>query len=160
MEFLDPLAVHDISLASRDVLHVTSVDEHHLEASLFEDVVDRDPVHAGGLHRHGVDAAGLKPVDHAIQVRRERLESADRFRISIDRHGHVVVPGPAVDPCGIGLDPLERLRLLCLGRAGTLASNAVTFHRLLLHARGVVSNRGQGAVVDILLNGITQARHQ
>ena len=67
---------------------------------------------------------------------------------------------PAVDPCGIGLDPLERLRLLCLGRAGTLASNAVTFHRLLLHARGVVSSRGQVAVVDILLHGITQARHQ
>ena len=40
------------------------------------------------------------------------------------------------------------------------AVHAVTFHRLLLHARGVVSNRGQGAVVNILLNGITQARHQ
>ena len=37
MKLLDPLTVHHIGLAARDVLHVTSVHENNLEPSRFED---------------------------------------------------------------------------------------------------------------------------
>ena len=32
MQLLDPLAIHDISLSARHVLHVPRIDEHHVEA--------------------------------------------------------------------------------------------------------------------------------
>jgi hypothetical protein len=47
VELLDPLAIEDVRLAAGDVLDVAGVDEKDLEAALFEDIIDRDPVDAG-----------------------------------------------------------------------------------------------------------------
>ena len=40
MQPLEPLAVHDISVSARNVLHVTRVDEHHVDAPCLEDLVE------------------------------------------------------------------------------------------------------------------------
>ena len=40
MQLLEPLAVHDIGLASGDVLDVPRVDKDHLEAPGLEDLVE------------------------------------------------------------------------------------------------------------------------
>ena len=52
VEFAEPLTVLDVALAAGDVLDVAGVDEQDLDPAGFEDVVDRDPVDAGGLHGH------------------------------------------------------------------------------------------------------------
>lgn len=66
MKLLDPLAVESVGLAAGDVLDVTRVDQVNLETSFFEDFVDGNPVDAGGLHGHGVDAASVEPVGQSM----------------------------------------------------------------------------------------------
>ena len=62
VKLLNPLAVEDVGLAAGDVLDVTRVDQVNLETLFFEDFVDGNPVDAGGLYGHGVDATGVEPV--------------------------------------------------------------------------------------------------
>jgi hypothetical protein len=45
-----PLNIADIGLATRDVLGVTGVDQHHFEAALIENLERRNPVDTGRLH--------------------------------------------------------------------------------------------------------------
>jgi hypothetical protein len=40
---------------------VPTVDQKHLEAAGFEHFKDRNPIDAGGFHRHRVDATGGRP---------------------------------------------------------------------------------------------------
>jgi hypothetical protein len=56
-----PLGVLDVGLAAGHVLHVLGVHEPELEV-VFEQVVDRLPVDAGGLHRDVGDAEALEPI--------------------------------------------------------------------------------------------------
>ncbi len=57
IQILKPLAVLDIALPARGVLDVAGVHQAHLKAARLEDLVERDPVDAGRLHRHRGDAA-------------------------------------------------------------------------------------------------------
>jgi len=118
VQFLQPLAVQDIALAARDVLHVPRVDEHHVEAAGLEELVERNPIDARGFHRDAGDAAGQEPVGEAVQVRGERLERAHRGRVPVGGDGHVMRLGPAIDAGGIRVDALQqtgaRRRLLPL----------------------------------------------
>ena len=90
MQLLDPLAVHDIGLAARDVLHVPRVDEDDVEAARLEDLVEGDPVDPGGFHRHGGDAAGREPVGEAMEIRREGLERAHGGCVTVRGDGDVL----------------------------------------------------------------------
>jgi hypothetical protein len=47
---LKPLRIADIGFAPRYVLRVPGVDHHHLEATLFEDFEDRDPINPSRFH--------------------------------------------------------------------------------------------------------------
>jgi hypothetical protein len=53
----EPLAFLHVGLPPRHVFGVLRVDQHHLDAMLFENVVQRDPIHARRLHRHCIDPA-------------------------------------------------------------------------------------------------------
>ncbi len=74
----EPFAVGDITLAPRKILHMTRVDEDHLEAAGVEDLEDRNPIDAGGLHRHVGDATGRQPVGEPLQIRGEGREGLHR----------------------------------------------------------------------------------
>src|ERR1700693_5518993 len=50
MQVLEPLAIGCVCLPARNVLHVLCVDQIDLESPSFQDLVDRNPVHAGRLH--------------------------------------------------------------------------------------------------------------
>ena len=52
VSFAPPLTVEDVALSARHVLHMPCVDEQHLTPAGLEDFVERNPVHAGGFHRH------------------------------------------------------------------------------------------------------------
>jgi hypothetical protein len=66
VELLEPLAVDDVSLATRYAFDVTCVDEQDFEATLLEDLEERNPIHAGRLHGDGLDAADVEPVGERV----------------------------------------------------------------------------------------------
>ena len=74
-------------------------------ASRKTDTRARTPARSTAQPRSGCSTgtASPSPIDQPMQVRRFGLESAYRFRIAVNRHGHVVVAGPTVDPPAFGL---------------------------------------------------------
>ena len=58
MQLLNPLTVEIIRFATGHILDMARIDQKHSQAARFEDLKDRDPVHARGLHRDNLDAAG------------------------------------------------------------------------------------------------------
>ena len=101
VQVLEPLAVLDVGLPAGDVLDMARVDQADLEAARLQDLVQGDPVHAGGLHGHGGDAALREPVREGVQVRREGPEAPDGLRVAVERHAHVELGGPDVDARGV-----------------------------------------------------------
>ena len=82
---------------------MSGIDREHREAARFEQLEQGDPVHAGGLHRHGVHGAGLKPIGDGVEVHREAGELAHRLVVALGRHGHEVGRAADVDARGIGV---------------------------------------------------------
>jgi hypothetical protein len=107
VQLLEPLAVQDVGFAAGDVLHVLGVDEHDGHAARLENLVERDPAHPGGFHRHRRDAAGHEPVGEAVEVGREGLERTDRGGVAILRDGDVMLRAAAIDARGVGVNALE-----------------------------------------------------
>ena len=82
---------------------MAGVDEKHGEAARFEQFVQRYPVDPGGLHGHGVHAAGVEPVGQAVQIGGEAGELAHGFIVAVWRHGHEVRGAADVDTGGVGV---------------------------------------------------------
>ncbi len=99
-----PLAFLHVGLSAGHILGVLRVHQHHPDAMLFQNVVQRDPVHAGGLHRHSIDPARLQPFRHLVQGCRPAAKFPHRIRIPIRRHGHKVALITHVDPSGVGVN--------------------------------------------------------
>jgi hypothetical protein len=95
MELLDPLAVEDVGLAPGHSLQLSGIDEPHLEAARTEELEEGDPVHAGGLHRHGLDATPGQPVGQGVEIRGERPERTDvaPFEVAALRDRDIVAFG-------------------------------------------------------------------
>ena len=91
VELAQPLTVLDIALAAGDVFDVAGVDEQHLDPPGLEDVVDRDPVDAGGFHGNTGDPTGDEPVGEALEVRGEGREGLDGEGVPIGRDRDVVL---------------------------------------------------------------------
>ena len=94
---LKPLRVADVGLPSRHVLGVTRVDHHHLEAALFKDLEDRDPINTGRLHHHCSDPATGKPVRQPVKIIGECVERPHRFLITIRADGRDMDLGANID---------------------------------------------------------------
>ena len=107
MQLLQPLAVHDIGLSAGDILHVPSVHEHDRKAPSLENLVERNPVHAGGFHGHGGHACH-QPVRQAMEIRREGLKGTHGRRIPVGGDGNIVCIGAAIDAGGVGVDAVEK----------------------------------------------------
>ena len=153
MQLLDPLAVEDVALASGNSLDVAGVDEEHLDAALFEDLVEGNPVDARGLHGDGVDATRLEPVGQRDELVREALELAHGLFVPIIGDRDPVALAPDVDSGGVEVDLLED-SLLSLGALG-VRSSILAFHRGLLHDAGGEHPRAGMCRGSTLLNGIT-----
>jgi hypothetical protein len=81
VQVLQPLAVLHVGLAGRHVFDVAGVDQTDFQPARFENLKQRHPVDAVGLHRHGRDLAGDEPVGQRVQVFGEGAERAHRLRI-------------------------------------------------------------------------------
>ena len=62
MEILNPLAIRDVAFAARHILDVLRVHKKHFEATSFQNLVKRDPVHASGFHCDCAHRAFFQPV--------------------------------------------------------------------------------------------------
>ena len=125
VQLAEPLAVLDVALAAGDVLDVAGIDQEDFEAAGFEDVVDRDPVDAGGFHGDAGDATRDEPVGEAFEVRGEGPEGLNGRRVPIGRDRHIVLAGAAVDAGDIDLDAVEN------GRGATRRASGST--AIVLH---------------------------
>ena len=83
-----PLAIGNIGSSASNVLEIPRVDQADFEPAGFQDLEQRNPVDAGGLHRHRFDSAGLEPVRQPMEIFRECGEGSHRFGVSVRRHGN------------------------------------------------------------------------
>jgi len=102
MEVLQPLAIGDVGFAARHVLDMTGVDQAHPEAAVFQDLKERNPENARGLHRHGFNAALLEPIGQLLKFPGEGTEVADRLRIAIRGNRHIDLRCPDIDSGRVG----------------------------------------------------------
>jgi len=104
VELLQPLGIVHIRLSAGHVLDVAGVDEQHLEPAGFENLKDRNPVHAGRLHGDRRDAHRREPLRQLVEITAEGAEGAHRPVLSVARHGDHVKGRTDVDPGGIWID--------------------------------------------------------
>jgi hypothetical protein len=96
-----------VGLASGQILRVPGVDQVHLQTAGIEDLVERDPIDAGGLHGDGGDATLLKPVREAMEISRKTVKPADRIRIAIGPDSDVVRVVADVDARRVRMHDVE-----------------------------------------------------
>ena len=157
VETLEPLAVGDIALAARHVLHMAGIYELYLESVLFKDLVAGNPVDPGGLHGDGGDTAFFQPPGHGVEIGREATEAAYRLLIPVFGHGDPMLPGADIDARGVLVDHGEGTG------AGLLlwwTLSPALFHRKTsLEWYGVRSGPGRPTSIN-LLNGIASPMGQ
>src|SRR5450631_2526926 len=88
MQILEPLTVRDVRFTPRNVLGMMSIHQADLEAASFQNLKQRNPVHAGRFHGHGLDSAAMEPIGEGVEVLRERWKAPDRVLIAGGRHRH------------------------------------------------------------------------
>lgn len=86
VKLLEPLRVIDIGLATRHAFDVPSIDQHDLESLRFQNLEDRQPVDAGGLHRHRRHLDLLEPAGQRVKICRETSKGAHGFRCAFGIH--------------------------------------------------------------------------
>lgn len=62
VQVLNPLTVRNISFAAWHVSDILGVHQKHFKAVSFENLVERNPIDAGRLHRNRTDTASLQPL--------------------------------------------------------------------------------------------------
>src|SRR5215216_6375160 len=102
MQLQQPLTLLHIALAPGQVLGMSRVYQIYREATFFQNLVQRNPIHTRRLHRYGLDSACLQPVRQTVQVRGEAFEPAYRLWVSVRTHCYVMGHIAHVDPVGLG----------------------------------------------------------
>jgi hypothetical protein len=77
MKELDPLAVAEVGLTSRDVVKLPGVDENDLDAARLEQLEHRDPVDVRALHGDRLHVLLDEPVCELVELRGRGAEHAD-----------------------------------------------------------------------------------
>ena len=103
VEILQPLTIAYISFAAWHIFHVTCVHQTDSESAVLQNLKQRDPENACGLHSHALHTASTEPIDKAIQIIRECRKAADRLRIAIRRDRYIYFVRAYVDAGCVGL---------------------------------------------------------
>jgi len=67
-------------------LHFPRIGQHHAQTPRFEQFKERNPIHAGRLHRHRGDSTVLQPVGQSVEIHRAGAKTAHGLRISVGWH--------------------------------------------------------------------------
>jgi hypothetical protein len=98
---------------------VVSIDQVHAEVPLCEHLKQRNPVHAGGFHRHGSTAALFQPIGELLLIDSECMETPNGPGISIWWNGEKHLCGTNVDAGSVCFYHGQRGGCLSLGRQCT-----------------------------------------
>src|SRR5215471_17587236 len=61
-----------------------------LETTLFQDLVERNPIDASRLHGYRLHPTTLQPVGHTVQISGKTFKSAYGLWVSVRSHGNVM----------------------------------------------------------------------
>lgn len=101
MQWLQPLTVLDIGLASGNILGLPGIDQPHLKATAIQDLEGRNPVNARRFHGHRFDPAGFEPIGQGLQIDSKGAKSPHGSGVAVRRHGAQMLAVPDIDPGGI-----------------------------------------------------------
>ena len=82
------MTVGDVGLPARHILHILSIDKIDFKSTCFEDLVDRNPVHARRFHSDGTNVTGLKPICQSNQILGECWKAANRLIVTTPWSGN------------------------------------------------------------------------
>jgi hypothetical protein len=80
------------------------VHQHHSNAMPGQNVIERDGVDSGGLHRYPIDPTGSEPRRHPFQIGRPATEFLHRIGVPVRRHSFKVALISYVYSAGIGMN--------------------------------------------------------
>jgi len=135
VQLLNPLAVQDIRLATRHLLEVPRVDQVDTKAFGLEQVIDGNPIHAGGFHRYGVYATGGEPIDQRVQVARKGGKDAHARVGAAFGHGGVDFVVADVESRRVEVDLLQRIQRGDVALDSRGLAHGTLFHLRLLWNR-------------------------
>ena len=107
VQLQQPLTLLHVGLAPGQILRVPGVDEIHVQTARVEDLVEWDPVDAGGLHGDGRDPTLLEPIRQAMEIRGKAVKPSHRLGIALGSDGDVVRAVADVNPRGVRMHHLE-----------------------------------------------------
>jgi hypothetical protein len=87
------------------------IDQIARDASLLQQVINRNPVHTGGLHCDSCDATREQPGDQGVQIGRKGSECPHGLFITISRNGSDDRLAANVQTGGVGMDADQILQL-------------------------------------------------
>ena len=85
-----PLTLLHVALAPGQIFRVPGIYQIHFQTPLFQNVVYRDPINSGGLHRDSSNPALLQPGGHRLEFGGGASEPPYRLAISAWRYCYVV----------------------------------------------------------------------
>jgi len=86
---------------------VAGVDQIDVEPAGVEDVVERQPIHAGRLQRNGGHPTLREPIGEPMQIGRKTLKPAHWLRIAIGPNGDVMDAVADVNASRVRMDDVE-----------------------------------------------------
>jgi hypothetical protein len=108
-ELGQPGRVGDISLAAREVFHVPRIDKQHIESRVLQQVVERLPVVASGLHHRTRDPLRNQMLTQRQDLARHRAPGGNRLNgfaapSTSDPDAHLGVPLRYIQPGTAGMN--------------------------------------------------------
>ena len=107
MQLAQPTGVADIGLSPGHILGIAGVDKNNLQPVLLKDLKGRDPIDAGGFHRHRRDPTGFEPLRQIVQIMGEGPKSAYRRVREVRVHSCHMHLRSDVDCSGIWIERFE-----------------------------------------------------
>jgi hypothetical protein len=99
VQLQQPLTLLHVALTSRQVLRVSRIDQIHFKATVFQNLVEGNPIHPSRLQGDRLYSTALQPFRQTVQVCGKTLKPAYRFWISVWPHGSVMRAVPHIDSC-------------------------------------------------------------
>jgi hypothetical protein len=86
---------------------VFGIHQEHFHPVLFQNVVERNPVHPGRLHGDRIHSAALEPFRQPPQILGKAAELTHRLRIPARRDRHVMGSVAHINACRVRMHDLQ-----------------------------------------------------